>query len=77
MVISGVLLSMGIGAGIITKISIFLVGIPWVNVGALVIPGVILVALAKYNFNDKHAMTACISMAYKLLEHRHKTLSVN
>lgn len=75
MVISGVLLSMGIGAGILAKISIFLVGIPWVNVGVLVIPGVILVALAKYNFNDKHAMTTCISMAYKLLERRHKKIA--
>lgn len=70
MIIIGVLTSMGIGVGLIKILSIWLFGIPWVTVGALVVPGAILLALTRYKFSEKHAMTTCISLAYKLLERR-------
>lgn len=75
MVLSGVLLATGTGVGLATSISLFLFGIPWISVGALVIPGAILLGLTRYKFNNKHAMSTCIKMSYKLLEDRHKNLS--
>lgn len=77
MVISGVLLASGVGVGLATSISIFLFGIPWLSVGALVIPGAIMIGLTRYKFTNKHAMSACVKMAYKLLEERAKVLNVD
>lgn len=75
MVLSGVLLATGTGVGLATSISIFLFGIPWISVGILVIPGAILLGLTRYKFTNKHAMSTCIKMAYKLLEDQHNNLS--
>ena len=74
MVISGVLLATSTGVGVVTVISTFLFGIPWLSVGALVIPGAILLALSRYKFGNKHAMSTCVRMAYKLLESRNVPL---
>jgi len=74
MVIGGVLLATSTGVGLVTAISTFLFGIPWLAVGALVIPGAILVALSRYKFVNKHAVTTCVTLAYKLLERRLETL---
>ena len=76
MVISGVLLASGVGVGLATTISMFLFGIPWLSVGALVIPGAIMFGLARYKFTKKHAMSVCVKMAYKLLEERAKASKV-
>lgn len=75
MVLSGVLLATGTGVGLATSISIFIFGIPWLSVGILVIPGAILLGLTRYKFTNKHAMSTCIKMAYKLLEGKHNSLS--
>lgn len=77
MIISGVLLACGVGVGLATSISMFLLGIPWMSVGVLVIPGVILVGLSRYKFTNEHAMSTCVRMAYKLLEVRAKAANVD
>jgi hypothetical protein len=77
MVLSGVLLATGTGVGVATSISIFMFGIPWISVGALVIPGAILLGLSRYKFSNKHAMSTCVKMAYKLLEERYNDSSLN
>lgn len=75
MTISGVLLATSTGVGLGTLITTFLFGIPWIAVGSLVIPGVILLGLSRYKFGSKHAMSTCIKLAYKLLEIRHTEMS--
>lgn len=71
MVIKGVLLAINTRSGWIQKIKTSAKGIPWDDVGILVIPGVILIALSLYKFSNKHAVSTCIKMAYDLLEKRH------
>lgn len=68
MVISGVMLATGTGFGIITAISIFLFGIPWLSVGALVLPGALLVILSRKMQKPGESISMSIAMAYKLLE---------
>ena len=46
MVIAGVMVATGTGVGIATAISTFVFGIPWITVGALVLPGALLVVMA-------------------------------
>jgi len=68
MVISGVFLATGTGFGIAAAISAFMFGIPWFHVGALVLPGALMVALAAMHLRDDQAMSACVRLAYKLLD---------
>lgn len=77
MIIIGVFTTFGIGVGALQGLSIWIFGIPWVTVGALVVPGAILVLLARYKFTSRHAMTTCINLAYKLLERRSVAFSVS
>lgn len=68
LLISGVFLATGTGVGIVTAISVFLFGIPWLHVGALVLPGALMLALAAMHLRDDQAMSACVQLAYKLIE---------
>lgn len=68
LVISGVLLATGTGVGVVTAISIFVLGIPWVAVASLVVPGAILAMLSRLNFTEGDAMSTCVKLAYKLLD---------
>lgn len=72
MVISGVLLATGTGVGIVTAISTFLFGIPWITVGALVIPGALLVLMAAKKARPIDDVSLSVAMAYKLLERMEK-----
>lgn len=67
MVIAGVLMATGTGVGIVTAISMFLFGIPWVAVGSLVLPGALMVLLAARTVTEDNAISVCVGMAYKLL----------
>lgn len=68
MLISGVCLATGTGVGIVTAISAFLFGIPWIHVGILVLPGALMVLLAAMHLRDDQAVSACVQLAYKLLD---------
>lgn len=68
MVISGVMLAAGTGVGVITAISIFIFGIPWLAVGALVLPGALLLMLSKKMQKPGDSISMSVAMAYKLLE---------
>ncbi len=68
MVISGALTAAGTGVGLVASISMFLFGIPWLNVGALVLSGGLLVALAVTTPRMKDEISLSIALAYKLLE---------
>lgn len=74
MVISGVLLATSTGVGVVTAISTFLFGIPWLSVGVLVIPGALLIALSRVKFGSRHAMTTCVKLAYRLLQDRQEAV---
>jgi len=61
---------MGVGVGIIKAFLIFLEGIPVVQVGAFIMSGMVLAALAFYKVKEKDVMTACIFTAYKIIDRR-------
>ncbi len=68
MVIMGVFLATGTGVGLVTAISIFVFGVPWLAVGALVLPGSLLVMLAANKTKPVDEISLSIALAYKLLE---------
>ena len=68
MVIGGVLYATGTGVGIATAISLFVFGVPWMTVGALVLPGVFLMVLAARKTRPADEMSLSVALAYKLLE---------
>lgn len=68
MVIAGVLVATGTGVGVVTAISMFLFGIPWLVVGGLVLPGALLVVLASKKTRPVDEISLSIALAYKLLE---------
>jgi hypothetical protein len=68
MIISGSLLATSTGVGVLTAISTFLFGIPMATVGALVLPGALLVVLAAYQLKPKHKISVCVGLAYKTIE---------
>lgn len=68
LLISGVLTAAGTGVGLVASISMFLYGIPWLNVGALVLSGSLLLALAATAPRMKDEISLSIALAYKLLE---------
>jgi hypothetical protein len=67
MVISGVFVATGTGIGVVSAISMFLFGIPWLTVGALVLPGSLLVILAAKKTRPIDEISLAIAMSYKLL----------
>lgn len=72
MVIAGVLVATGTGVGIATAISTFVFGIPWVTVGALVLPGALLVVVAAKKARPVDDVSLSVALAYKLLERLEK-----
>jgi hypothetical protein len=68
LVISSVCLATSTGVGVIAAISAFLFGIPWLSVGALAIPGGLMLGLAAMQLGDDQATSACVQLAYKLIE---------
>lgn len=70
MVIAAVMLATSTSVGLITWISTLIFGAPLMSVAALAIPGVLLLALTRVKFGQTHAMSACVALAYKLLERR-------
>jgi hypothetical protein len=67
-IIAAVFTAMGIGAGIIGKISIILMGIPGGQVAGFALLGTVLLYLSTIKFENKHAINTCIRVAYKLLD---------
>jgi hypothetical protein len=68
MLISGVFVATGTGVGLVSWISALLFGIPWVTVGALVLPGALLLALAAKKAGPADDISLSIAMGYKLLD---------
>lgn len=68
LVIQGVFLATSTGVGLAAAISAFIFGIPWFHVGVLVLPGVLMVALAAMPLRDDQAMSTCVQLAYRLLD---------
>jgi hypothetical protein len=68
MVIAGVLAATGTGVGILSAISLFLFGVPWLTVGALVLPGALLVVLATRKVRPVDDISLSIALAYRLLD---------
>ena len=68
LVISGAMIATSTGVGLVAAISTFLFGVPLMTVGALVIPGALMVLLASKNVKPKDTMSISIGLAYKLLE---------
>lgn len=59
---------MGTGIGVVSAISVFFFGIPWMTVGVLLLPGALLLTLAGKSVNPMNSMSFSIGMAYKLVE---------
>lgn len=68
MVISGVFVATGTGVGVASAISLFLFGIPWLAVGALVLPGSLLVVMAAKKTRPIDEISLAIALLYKLLQ---------
>ncbi|WIT12915.1 hypothetical protein PFX98_04715 [Paucibacter sediminis] len=68
MLISGVFIATGTGVGLVSAISLFLFGVPWLSVGALVLPGALLMALAAKKTRPVDEISLSVALAYKLLE---------
>lgn len=68
MTIAGVLAATGTGVGVVSGISMFLFGVPWLTVGVLVLPGALLMVLAAKKSRPADEMSLSIAMAYKMLE---------
>lgn len=62
----------GTGVGIATAISIFVFGIPWITVGALVLPGALLVVMAAKKARPVDDVSLSVALAYKLLDRLEK-----
>jgi hypothetical protein len=59
---------MGTGIGVVSAISVFLFGIPWMTVGVLVLPGALLLTLAGKSVKPMDSISLSIGLAYKLVE---------
>ena len=68
LVIQGALIATSTGIGAFAAIYAWLVGVPVVQVGALVVGGALLFALSRVKFKIANAMSASVTAAYKLLE---------
>lgn len=68
MIIGGVIIATSTGVGVITAISVFFVGVPWMTVGALVLPGTLLIVLAAKRTKPIDEMSLSVALAYKLLK---------
>lgn len=70
LIINGVMIATSTGVGVWASFHTWAMGVPVLQVWALVASGALLLALSRYTFRDAHAMTTCVKLAYKLLERR-------
>jgi hypothetical protein len=68
LLISGVFTATGTGVGLVSAISLFIFGIPWITVAALVLPGALLMTLAAKKSRPADHLSLATGLAYKLLE---------
>lgn len=68
LIIGGVIVATSTGSGVITAITVFLFGVPWMTVGAMVLPGAMLIVLAAKKTKPVDEMSLSVALAYKLLE---------
>lgn len=68
MVIMGVFIATGTGVGLVSAFSILIFGVPWLLVGALVLPGALLLKLAAKKTKPIDEISLSIALAYKLLD---------
>lgn len=68
MVIGGVFVATGTGVGLVSAMSLIVLGIPWLTVGALVLPGALLLLLSARKTNPVDEISLSVALAYKLLD---------
>lgn len=68
LIIGGVIIATSTGVGVITAITVFFVGVPWMTVGAMVLPGTLMIVLASKKTKPVDEMSLSVALAYKLLE---------
>ena len=68
LILQAVLVATSTGVGVLAAIHTWLLGIPVVQVGALATGGAVLLALSRIKLTPTNAMSASVSVAYKLLE---------
>lgn len=74
LIVKGILLAAGIGLGVLGSLGYWWHGILFGPVAAITIPGTFMIYLSLKAFPPENAMTACVMMAYKLLE-RQQTIT--
>ena len=67
------LLISGFGVGIWANLVILTIGIPVIQIGVLIILGVLLFAFGFKSCKEKHVMSLCVSMAYSILDKKDNT----
>jgi hypothetical protein len=72
MIIYAVMVATGTGVGVAASVGLFLFGIPVAQVATLAVGGALLAALSRVKFTETNAMSACIAVAYRLLEQQDK-----
>jgi hypothetical protein len=72
LVLKAAFVATGTGVGLLVAASTWLFGIPMVQVGALAVGGGLLLALSRVEFKPTNAMSASISVAYRLLDRAQK-----
>lgn len=68
LIIGGVIIATSTGVGVITAITVFFVGVPWLTIGAMVLPGTLMIVLASKKTKPVDEMSLSVALAYKLLE---------
>jgi len=67
MVIAGAFFAASTGVGLFAALTATLFGIPWITVGSLAIPGLLMVFLAKRGVGPRNELSLAVSAAYQLL----------
>lgn len=67
MVIAGAFIATSTGVGLLAALTATLFGIPWLTVGSLAIPGLLMVFLAKRGVSPKNELSLAVAAAYQLL----------
>ena len=73
-VIKGILLAFGVGAGLLTKLQIWMFGIPGMQVAGFLTAGTGIGAVSFVRLRNQDIMSACTSIVYKMLDNRQKNL---
>lgn len=67
MVIAAAFIATSTGVGLLAALTATLFGIPWLTVGSLAIPGLLMVFLAKRGVSPKNELSLAVASAYQLL----------